>query len=518
MGGISFKNTQHLFCHQVNATLTCFRKGDQTNCVALFVLVLAVLLSAIQFLFNRSLWFDEANLALNIISKGFVELMQPLDHNQVAPVLYLQLTKAFSLLTPNMEYGLRILPLISFWASLVLLYSSLRHLFKEGLLVIMVLSLFAFNPTILYFSSEVKQYMTDVFVAVLFLYLSVKKYEKPNSRFLWLAIAGMLAVWLSNIAPLVLVGVGAYLLFQARNGDAAWIGKTAMVGLSWLISFAVYYVLFVQDHPTREFMISYWRNEGAFLPTNPFSREFLSFLKEKIGLMGNLTFSREAGVIVILFGLAAAGIVFLLKQKRYSLLSLLVVPLLAHMILSLLELYPFGRRLVLYLVPLLILLSAFGMGLLLEAIKKTRVYPYLSRGVYILPIVISLPLWGSFPQERQEIKRSIRFISENAEEGQQLFLPSGSISAYRYYSRTGFADPSEFARVIEIPWRWSNERGLQEFMTTMEGPCWVLFSHDTKRFEAYLLEQASEADLIPLKSFRTKGSSVYLFLYDTGRK
>ncbi len=495
----------------MKAISSCFRKSDQADCVAVFIMLLAVLLSAIQFFLNRSLWMDEASLAINIISRDFAGLFHPLDHNQVAPILYLQLTKAFSLLTPTMEYGLRIIPMISFWASLLLFYRSLKVLFKDDFVLILVLSLFAFNPTVLYYSGEVKQYATDVFVAVLFLFLLVRKYYKPNSRFVWLALAGMVAIWLSNIAPMVLTGAGSYLLFQAKRGNAAWMGRTVLVGLLWLASFAVYYLLFVRDHPTWGFQLTYWQNERAFLPTNLFSMDFLLFLKEKAGLLGNLTFSRKLLVIIVFLGLTLVGYASLLRGRSYALLVFLVVPFLVHLLLSALTLYPFGRRLVLYQVPLLIIASGYGVHWLLETIRESRLYPILRKGVLLIPIVLLLPLWGSFPKERQEIKKSIRFISEHALEGQQLFLPSGSISAFTYYRLTGFAESTVFSRVIKVPWAWTNERTLHEFMTGVEGACWVLFSHDGKELEVFLLDQASRAGLVPVKSFKTVGSSAYLF-------
>jgi len=38
---------------------------------------------------NRSLWDDEASLALNIVYKNFSELTQVLDYHQAAPIGFL---------------------------------------------------------------------------------------------------------------------------------------------------------------------------------------------------------------------------------------------------------------------------------------------------------------------------------------------------------------------------------------------------------------------------------------------
>jgi hypothetical protein len=57
------------------------------------ILAAGVVLSLAQFLFNRSLWWDEAAMALNIIHRSSAELLQPLDYAQSAPVLFLQILK-----------------------------------------------------------------------------------------------------------------------------------------------------------------------------------------------------------------------------------------------------------------------------------------------------------------------------------------------------------------------------------------------------------------------------------------
>ncbi len=62
------------------------------------ILLSGVTLSLFQFIYNRSLWRDEAGLALHIINKNGLELLKPLDYRQVAPILFLQLEKLFSIL------------------------------------------------------------------------------------------------------------------------------------------------------------------------------------------------------------------------------------------------------------------------------------------------------------------------------------------------------------------------------------------------------------------------------------
>ncbi len=52
------------------------------------LVIFGVLLAFTQFIYNRSLWLDEAMLALNIIHSNSQELLKPLTYRQAAPILF----------------------------------------------------------------------------------------------------------------------------------------------------------------------------------------------------------------------------------------------------------------------------------------------------------------------------------------------------------------------------------------------------------------------------------------------
>ena len=86
------------------------------------IIFIGLLLPTVQFIFNRSLWADEASLALNILNASYLELLIPLESGQVAPIIFLFLEKFFSILIPNSDYGLKIVPLLSYFASFFFFY------------------------------------------------------------------------------------------------------------------------------------------------------------------------------------------------------------------------------------------------------------------------------------------------------------------------------------------------------------------------------------------------------------
>jgi hypothetical protein len=195
--------------------LNTFQLGDKYYKIAIYaIFALAVGMSLAQYLYNRSLNMDEAALALNIINKNFIELLSPMEMGQVAPILFLWIEKLFSLLIPNSEFGLRLFPLISFFFALFFFYKILKQELKSPVAIIVAFAGFAFLPTCYQYSSEVKQYMTDVMVLTAIYWFTIKSYQNERQKWLTLGIAGVVAIFLSNVAPIILASVGLYVIYE----------------------------------------------------------------------------------------------------------------------------------------------------------------------------------------------------------------------------------------------------------------------------------------------------------------
>ena len=106
----------------------------------------------IQFLHCRSLWCDEGHIAVNLLNRSYIGLLQPLDYHQGAPVGFLWSTRLLmSVLGPN-EFALRGYSLICGILSLPVFYTLARNLYgvKTGLFV---LALMAFIPSLVGYSN-----------------------------------------------------------------------------------------------------------------------------------------------------------------------------------------------------------------------------------------------------------------------------------------------------------------------------------------------------------------------------
>ena len=93
-----------------NHKLKTFLTWERSAAAAL--LLLGALLRLRQYLTGRSLWVDEAMLALNIVNRDFWGLLQPLDYDQGAPIGFLLVEKLFNSILGKHEFVLRLFPLL----------------------------------------------------------------------------------------------------------------------------------------------------------------------------------------------------------------------------------------------------------------------------------------------------------------------------------------------------------------------------------------------------------------------
>ncbi len=181
------------------------------------IIIIGIGLSIINFINNRSLWRDEAALALNIVNKPTYELFQPLDYNQVAPVGFLLIEKLFASFLGNADWTLRIFPIVSFFLSIFLIYSVTQKILKNKLFGLYTAAFFATSLFMISYSSEVKQYMTDVTFGLLILLATIIYNENGFKNKWWLyLLIGIGSVWFSNVSILLLFSSGLYSIYKTH--------------------------------------------------------------------------------------------------------------------------------------------------------------------------------------------------------------------------------------------------------------------------------------------------------------
>ncbi len=174
-----------------------------------------------QYLTNRSLSFDEALLALNIIQKSPRALLGELSFDQAAPLGFLEAEKLATAIFGRSEYALRLFPLLVSLLSLVAFYWAARKLLN-GIAVPLALAAFALLEPLIYYSATAKQYAIDVAVAVLLFGIgaALRSSRLDTAALMMLTATGAVAVWFSHASVFVLAPLGLLLAYQAfRGGD-----------------------------------------------------------------------------------------------------------------------------------------------------------------------------------------------------------------------------------------------------------------------------------------------------------
>ena len=207
-------------------------------------ILLGLLISLVDLLHNKSLWLDEACLALNIVSKSYLDLLTPLDDGQVAPIGFLFTEKLLTDVFGSHDWVLRVLPFFSFILSIVLFFFLNNRLFKSVKVALLSCALFSLNFTLINYSTEVKQYSIDVFFAILIVLSSLKFNTNKNffSIFTHTCI-GAIAIWYSNVVVIVLITVAIYNTYYNlfNTNKKEW--SVFIPICIWLTSFITYYIL-----------------------------------------------------------------------------------------------------------------------------------------------------------------------------------------------------------------------------------------------------------------------------------
>ena len=412
-------------------------------------LFLGVLLRFRQYLFDRSLWYDETLIALNIIARPIPRLIPPLDNHQGAPLGFLALEKAAVLAFGTNEYALRLVPLVAGVAALVLLYLLVRRILPPVATLASV-GLFALSSQQIGYSTELKQYSMDAAVALLVMFVAIGRWPAGRRRDLMLlTVIGAAAVWFSYPAAFVLAGIGiALALAAAVTREWQRLAKLALVGIVWGLSFAACYWITLRPVASDTLLSDIWSE--AFLPW-PVSYWTMDW-----------TLSRMFGIFHQPVGMTLSGLgafVFLLGMIRRDgdwpiNRWLLVSPLLVAFAAAAVHRYPFDGRFLNFAVPLVLVVVGAGVAYIADATWRTG--PAI---VYSLLALLFLhPLWTDAydtlrPQGNEEIRPVLDYVRQHQQPGDSLYLYWRAEPAFAYYSdQWGHDARLESGKLLQRHW------------------------------------------------------------------
>jgi 4-amino-4-deoxy-L-arabinose transferase-like glycosyltransferase len=483
------------------------------------IIFFGVAVRLVQYLYNRSLWADEAVLALNIVNRSYLELLQPLDYDQGAPFGFLIVEKLAIQIFGNNEYALRLFPFLSGIISFFLLY-RLAKIFLRGYAVPIALAFFASLNQLVYYATELKQYSSDIAIALFSCLLVTQMFRQRLGiiSIILFSLLGGLTIWFSHPAIFVLAGCGAsYLLTSASKNRKSSIFKTLLIYSSWLISFALFYFVSVQSLNQNDTLMTSWNGKNAF-PASAFDIIWLfdafgKYFYEPLGFRGIMD-----GVAIFAFVVGCISLFYRRKAKLLILLSPLIVTFFA----AYLQKYPFQGRLVLFLAPFFILLIAEGIDSL---IRKTHSKPAFITGTLLLVLLLFQPITSASnllfkPNWNEEIKPIISYVKSRQQPSDILYIFQRGHYQFLYYAEKYGYQKGDYIIGVddldEIDGKDLSDKERERYendLNKLRGNkrVWVLFSHahvgsENEMMKSYLDRIGKQIDY-----FKSPGAFVYLY-------
>lgn len=483
----------------------------------IIVTALCLMGIALRFYFygvNRSLWLDEAWLALNIVNRSIIGLLVPLDFNQGAPVGFLLFQKVVGSVLGYRDYVLRLIPL--FAGILVLpLILAVAKLYSGRLSAVIAVVLAAVSSSLIYYSSELKQYSSDAFATLVLLLIAghCLTAKSMARSYVVLAVASSILAWFSHPSLFVTAGIMiALLLTSIASRDQKRLRWLVGVGIIYGANVGLTYLLNLRHLESNSSLINYWG--VGFAPMLPWSNPTW-FLNAIVGFIRD-----PAGILVstITLALLATGIVSF-AIRRWQVALIVVAPFILTIIASAFEKYPFSGRLLLFLVPLLYLLLAEGVGRVWTIVSRlsmpTAVLVVLLLSAYLVyePATTSLNNVRT-PPLREHIKPVMLNLVENKLPDDRVYVYYGAVPAFTFYAPqlgidrntyiTGVSsrkDPAQYLREIDAM------RGRERV--------WLVFAHNcpscvVNEFD-YITEYLNQ---IGSKQGEYQAAGAFMVLYD----
>jgi len=440
------------------------------------VCLLGFFLRIYFFVVDRSLWLDEAMLAVNLVDRSFLDLLKPLDYDQGAPVGFLILQKAVISALGSQDYILRIIPLLAGLAAIPLMYFTSKR-YSKGLAPFLSLGLFAFSARLIYYSSELKQYSSDVFITLLLLFIIPKCLTDKTRVFdlVALGIAGVLAMWLSHPAFFILLAIlltlGLNILITRDRQRLGWVMGLAGI---WGINFLFVYLISLRYLAANSALLDYW--SGNFAPLPPWSNlawyydAFVNMLRDIAG--------QPVKIALVPLILGIASYIF----RRSLLTVMLVAPFLFALIASAFGKYPFSGRLLLFALPLLLLLIAEGVERLRVVLLRVNGSVSLLASIFLCAILFYTPIVDAFenlksPPMAENIKPLMSRLSTNRLGSDFIYVYYGAKPAFEFYAPQYGLGQNNL--VLGVSARNAPEKYLQD-VDALKGNqrVWFLFLHD----------------------------------------
>ncbi len=412
--------------------------GYQLILIAAFTA--GALFRLVPYFLRPSLWLDEARLALNIGGKSFASLLGPLAYDQSAPPLFLWIEKLAMIVGGPNEYALRALPLLAGLITPVLTYFLAVRITgktEAGLAA----GLTALSPSLVQYSIQLKPYETDAMVCVgLLLAFAVDSSRRDDRGPGPVTLAlGLVAVWVSVIAPFVLAAIAAASFPAVRRKPRMF----SAVVVCWGLSFALVYWLAYRYASANPYLRWFWSERvltlwvpGVLGRAYGAAREvlFTSVVSDvfEVGdtLLAHACLLVTASIVAIL---ALLGLRHLLRT--YPAVAILFGgSISASLLASGLGLYPVAARMMLFAVPIMLTLLVVGATDLYRTRPQLRMVIVGVLGLIVAAGQLRNVVRADDPYRSGHLRPAVAFLQAAMRQGEPIYVEAGALPAWTFYT------------------------------------------------------------------------------------
>lgn len=445
-----------------------------------------ILLQINEYIANRSLWLDELHVANHILSNGLFEILTA--QNFGYPLGFAVVERIVTYILGGGELALRLFPLVCGILSAIFFPKIIGRIADINTTIIGT-ALFSLSFKLIYYTTEVKPYTLDILVTLVLLGMLIDfcQNDRTEKHLFKYALGGCAAIFFSTRAILILGGAGAVLLMKFwREKKTAKVKPLAFLAACWAGAFLLYYILvlrrFLDSHNLKEWDVWYAS------PPPMFSLDAVAWLFSGALhlLLSPLTY--EMALAQFLF---IAGLVFLLS-KNAEVFGIMTAPILLTVALGFFG-YPLYDRLLLFLMPLLVVIIAFGVNALSThpAVKYKKVLVFCCLFILMKPSLLATTLQFTEKYAHEEVKPVLETIKKNIRPGDVMYVYYGASPAFEYYAARyqlnnvevieGAGSRKDRAKYLDDIKRISRHKRV-----------WVLFSHIYEDEDRFFLDNIKE--------------------------
>lgn len=404
-----------------------------------FILIsLGVILRIKRWLENRSLWIDEAYLGMHIMAtswKGILLNQRWAVDFPVPPMGFMLMEKINAAIFGNNEMALRLFPLCCGILAIVLFYVLTKKILTFRMMVF-ALALFVLNDYLIEYSSELKQYSTDMMVvltlSLLFLFKTDEHFAIARKDSLVFVLAGMVALTFSHVAIFVLAAFGicqqAQLILSRRFSDAM---TGVKVGFWWILAFSFWYSISLSQMSSEPELIAIVKNLRYMINVPLWSLDSLKWFGGKI--VNIVTYAAGLKPFFLAALLCIAGTAVLARQNR-KVFFILFFPLILAFCAAGAGRYLLGGRFSLFMVPAILIGSIKGVEVCFGRKDWRNFVVFGFCGIIFFSGLLPLT-WQHFRQgqQKEEARELVRYFQKNYRKQDALLINEASAITFWYY-------------------------------------------------------------------------------------